>query len=61
MGGTPAGAPPMSVPTGASVRNGRLHEARHNTATVLLILGVSERAFAPTERLDSERFRERRS
>ncbi len=28
----------------AGVRNGRLHDARHTAATVLLILGVSERA-----------------
>ncbi|MEV6018606.1 site-specific integrase [Streptomyces sp. NPDC051997] len=30
--------------TGAKVRDGRLHDARHTAATVLLILGVSERA-----------------
>jgi integrase len=30
--------------TEASVRNGRLHDARHTAATVLLILGVPERA-----------------
>ncbi|WP_328639550.1 site-specific integrase [Streptomyces canus] len=29
---------------GAKVRDGRLHDARHTAATVLLILGVSERA-----------------
>ncbi|MGW0625996.1 tyrosine-type recombinase/integrase [Streptomyces sp. NPDC002758] len=29
---------------GAEVRDGRLHDARHTAATVLLILGVSERA-----------------
>lgn len=28
----------------AKVRDGRLHDARHTAATVLLILGVSERA-----------------
>ncbi|MFJ9980177.1 tyrosine-type recombinase/integrase [Streptomyces cyaneofuscatus] len=28
----------------AGVRDGRLHDARHTAATVLLILGVSERA-----------------
>ncbi|MFB7086127.1 tyrosine-type recombinase/integrase [Streptomyces sp. NPDC056296] len=30
--------------TAAKVRDGRLHDARHTAATVLLILGVSERA-----------------
>ncbi|MDQ0910190.1 integrase [Streptomyces canus] len=30
--------------TEASVRDGRLHDARHTAATVLLILGVPERA-----------------
>ncbi|MEU1627348.1 site-specific integrase [Streptomyces sp. NPDC020096] len=30
--------------TDANVRDGRLHDARHTAATVLLILGVSERA-----------------
>ncbi|QIY63494.1 tyrosine-type recombinase/integrase [Streptomyces sp. RPA4-2] len=30
--------------TDAKVRDGRLHDARHTAATVLLILGVSERA-----------------
>ncbi|MFF8511258.1 tyrosine-type recombinase/integrase [Streptomyces sp. NPDC015492] len=30
--------------SGAKVRDGRLHDARHTAATVLLILGVSERA-----------------
>jgi integrase len=28
----------------AGVRNGRLHDARHTAATVLLVLGVAERA-----------------
>lgn len=28
----------------AGVRNARLHDARHTAATVLLVLGVSERA-----------------
>jgi integrase len=28
----------------AGVRDGRLHDARHTAATVLLLLGVSERA-----------------
>lgn len=28
----------------AGLRNGRLHDARHTAATVLLILGVAERA-----------------
>jgi integrase len=30
--------------TGAGVRDGRLHDARHTAATVLLLLGVPERA-----------------
>lgn len=29
----------------AGIRDGRLHDARHTAATVLLLLGVSERAF----------------
>ena len=35
----------MSVPSGApaGVRDGRLHDARHTAATVLLVLGVPER------------------
>jgi integrase len=30
--------------TAAGVRDGRLHDARHTAATVLLLLGVPERA-----------------
>ncbi len=51
--GTPAGRPinPRTDWTGwkallaaAGVRDGRLHDARHTAATVLLLLGVPERA-----------------
>ncbi|MDF9804928.1 integrase [Streptomyces sp. HB372] len=49
----PAGTPPRprtdyddwkELLAAAGVRDGRLHDARHTAATVLLILGFSERA-----------------
>ena len=33
-----------SLLVAAGIRNGRLHDARHTAATVLLLLGVPERA-----------------